>query len=198
MTKSEALRINQEKAQSFCVQRDRISEYQEHPKTCLQRKLVLSYTQRKNTFCSKSCAAKLNNIGIRRHGSPAGFCGCGQKLKANRDKFCSRVCQAHQYLAQIHATGVAPSEYGGKKYLELTSGKKCAICGLEEWIGRDTPLVLDHIDGHADNNALSNLRLICCNCDAQTLTYKGANRGNGRRTRRQYYNGKEYDYRPVG
>ena len=49
------------------------------------------------------------------------------------------------------------------------------------------PLVLDHIDGHASNWRLKNLRLVCHNCDAQLPTYKGKNRGNGRHLRRERY-----------
>ncbi len=200
MTKSESARINGEKAKLACAQKyqARLSEYQASPKACRHCERPLDYPKRKNTFCSTNCAARVNNQGVRRDGNPSAFCACGQKLTANRNKFCTRTCQSDQYLAQMKATGVAPSEYGGKKYLALTSGKRCAICGLDKWMGKDIPLVLDHVDGHADNNALCNLRLICCNCDAQTPTYKGGNKGNGRRTRRQHYNGREYDYRPVG
>ncbi len=200
MTKAEAARIDVEKAKLACAQKyqTRLSIHQASPRTCRHCERLLDYSKRNNTFCSTSCAAKVNNQGVRRDGIPSAFCSCGRKLKANRDKFCSRACQSDQYLARMETTGVAPSEYGGKKYLALTSGKQCTICSLDKWMGEDIPLVLDHVDGHADNNALCNLRLVCCNCDAQTLTYKGGNKGNGRRTRRQYYNGREYDYRPVG
>jgi 5-methylcytosine-specific restriction endonuclease McrA len=55
------------------------------------------------------------------------------------------------------------------------------------------PLVLDHIDGNSDNWDLKNLRMICCNCDALTPTYKNRNRGNGRFLRRiRYREGKSY------
>jgi len=59
-------------------------------------------------------------------------------------------------------------------------GHQCEICGLTEWQGQPAPLVMDHIDGHADNNLLTNLRLVCGNCDMQLPTYKAKNKGNGR------------------
>jgi hypothetical protein len=65
--------------------------------------------------------------------------------------------------------------------------KKCEVCGTEYWMGKEVPLVLDHIDGNPENNSIENLRFICCNCDAQTDTYKSKNKGKGRYKRRQRY-----------
>ena len=56
-----------------------------------------------------------------------------------------------------------------------------------EWQGQPLVLVLDHIDGNADNNARSNLRMVCPNCDSQLPTYKNRNFGRGRHSRRQRY-----------
>lgn len=51
----------------------------------------------------------------------------------------------------------------------------CAICGINDWLGKPLSLHLDHIDGDRKNNHLSNLRLICPNCHSQTDTYCGKN-----------------------
>jgi len=75
----------------------------------------------------------------------------------------------------------------GRRFFLEQNGNICQICKLSEWSEKDIPLVLDHIDGNSENWALNNLRLICCNCDAQTPTYKARNRGNGRFMRRQRY-----------
>ncbi|MFP4635240.1 MAG: hypothetical protein ACLFRD_05215 [Nitriliruptoraceae bacterium] len=53
----------------------------------------------------------------------------------------------------------------------------CATCGGTRWLGEPMPLELDHIDGDRTNNLLSNLRLLCPNCHAQTPTYRGRNIG---------------------
>jgi hypothetical protein len=70
---------------------------------------------------------------------------------------------------------------------------RCSLCERTEWNETKIPLVVDHMDGNPTNNMLNNLRLICCNCDALTDTYKGKNRGNGRFKRKQrYQDGKSY------
>ena len=54
-------------------------------------------------FCSKSCAAKHNNKGVRRHGNPAGNCiVCGKPKANSKAKYCSNACQ--NSTRKIHRT----------------------------------------------------------------------------------------------
>ena len=53
---------------------------------------------------------------------------------------------------------------------------KCAICGINEWLGKKIILQLDHINGDNRDNRIENLRLLCPNCHSQTETYCGKNR----------------------
>ena len=54
---------------------------------------------------------------------------------------------------------------------------ECAICGFDgdTWEG-EIALELDHINGDNTDNRICNLRYLCPNCHATTLTYRGKNK----------------------
>ena len=56
---------------------------------------------------------------------------------------------------------------------------KCNSCSIDEWQGQKIILELDHINGNNRDNRLTNLRLLCPNCHAQTSTYRGRNINSG-------------------
>ena len=61
----------------------------------------------------------------------------------------------------------------------------CELCGQgEEWRGRQMALILDHINGVADDNRLENLRIVCPNCAATLDTHCGGRTARPSRTRR--------------
>ncbi len=72
------------------------------------------------------------------------------------------------------------------RYLHEKYNNKCAKCGWNEvniYTGK-IPLETEHIDGNYRNNTEENLILLCPNCHSLTPTYKGANKGNGRKERK--------------
>lgn len=55
--------------------------------------------------------------------------------------------------------------------------RKCELCGQDEmWHGKKISLILDHINGIRDDNRLSNLQIVCPNCNAALDTFAGKNR----------------------
>lgn len=59
--------------------------------------------------------------------------------------------------------------------------RRCEMCRRAVWNGTPIPLELDHVNGRRDDNRLSNLRIPCPNCHAQTETYRGRNIGGAAR-----------------
>lgn len=117
---------------------------------------------------------------------------CGKSIitqSKHSNKYCNWTC----YRAARAAASVASLTAGtlrtdqARSRALRQSTKRCAICRRTTWAGQPMPLVLDHIDGNASNNAVVNLRLVCGNCNMQLPTFAGRNRGNGRYTRRQRY-----------
>jgi len=154
----------------------------------------------KTHFCGASCLGKYNRAN--------GYGGrekiqrkciyCDKTIEGSGKKFCSILCSSqfifYKNIEEVERTGFCrPSPNFARKYFRLRFGNTCAICGIEEWNGQPAPTIIDHINGDSTNWALSNLRQICPNCDAQTETYKGKNKGNGRYYRRKRYaEGKSY------
>ena len=120
--------------------------------------------------------------------------GCGAETR--NAKYCSNKCQQnHRWThlkSAIDQSGIVPvgpreNPSIAKRLLLATQGRCCAVCGLTEWRGQPIPLVLDHVNGDASDWRVSNLRLVCGNCDMQLPTFKSRNRGRGRAWRRQRY-----------
>lgn len=173
---------------------ERIIAYNKNPKGCLFCKKTIPYEFRSNKFCNQSCSAKHNNSirGIKTYDRLPFCLVCGNKTKKGGRKFCSHNCQ-HKYRWEVTKKEIEQNQKAGpftaKRYLIETNGHKCAIpdCGISQWLGKPVLLICDHMNGNSDDWSLTNLRMICSNCDAQTPFYKARNKGNGRHFRRQRY-----------
>lgn len=60
-----------------------------------------------------------------------------------------------------------------KPHLIALRGHYCEECHLSQWQGKLIPLEVHHISNDRTNNDESNLRLMCCNCHAQTDAWRG-------------------------
>lgn len=170
-------------------------------KVCLACKKPIPYEKRKNNYCSHSCSAKINNIGVvknyRSDKNHVCLC-CGSKLR-RIGKYCNKACQLN-YQYKIYIDKWKKGEvHGGtgrgsdtlshyiRRYLFEKCNNSCSVCGwnkINEYTNK-SPLEINHIDGDSTDNNEKNLELLCPNCHSLTKTHKGANKGNGRAWRRE-------------
>jgi 5-methylcytosine-specific restriction endonuclease McrA len=144
-------------------------------------------------MCATGLNIKQYNIMRKIAGNITTTCRCGKKFtryKHRKGKYCSLQCLADAKKESNNEQNISLFKKGELKHrniikrtmLAMGIEHKCQICGLTEWLGKPISMVLDHINGRADNNLPENLRLICHNCDSQTDHYKGRNKGNGRKS----------------
>lgn len=58
---------------------------------------------------------------------------------------------------------------------EKVKEHKCEKCSRTMWNSLPIPIELHHRDGDRYNNNLDNIMLLCCNCHAQTDTWRNKN-----------------------
>ena len=196
------------------VERRRL--YEDNPKVCSNPDCsnTLPFDKRRSKYCGHSCAATVTGKGKVRNpeggrtarsynANPApedpghhACPGCGVAVKDWVGEYCKQSCKSKHkwdlFVAEVEATGEIVGEeskirYKIRKYLLATRPHECEICGVSEWLEQPVPLVADHIDGNSDNGKVTNLRLICRNCDGLLPTFAARNRGNGRAWRRARY-----------
>ena len=156
---------------------------------CQNCTIEFSKKDYRQKFCSQSCSAKYHNVRrLKKLYMPSSrHCViCNNNLKNYQRKFCSNTCEGIN-KKQTTENKIKNGEHVGvfnlRKYLFSILPNECQICKGKEWYGNPMPLVMDHINGNPTDNSLSNLRLICPNCDRFTSTFGSKNRGNGRQSR---------------
>ena len=114
-------------------------------------------------------------------------CNNSFKLSYKSDKriFCSITC-SFEHRQKITTENIINGKVNSRRTLRLylinIRGHSCEICHNSLWGDVDIPLELNHKNGLANDNNLHNLEIICPNCHALTETYKGKNRGQGRKS----------------
>lgn len=167
------------------------SKYEENPKICKFCGKVISYKKRINDFCSHSCAASFNNVGIARNSETLSehfHClNCGKEI-AKRNKYCNNTCRAEYERKEYIKRWKAGEESGTigtdniatavKVYLRTKYNNSCQCCRWSEvnpYTGL-IPLQIHHIDGNCMNNKEENLQLLCPNCHSLTENFGSRNK----------------------
>lgn len=143
-------------------------------------------------FCSRSCGVAYNNRIKPKRTKQINYCvGCASKFysqNSRNQKYCSAACKRKTRTQKIEKSGRfdiegQPASKTVRDYLISTVGNICALCNQngKNWCDKPLTLIVDHIDGDAYNWRISNIRLVCPNCDSQLPTFKGRNKGRSTR-----------------
>jgi hypothetical protein len=146
-------------------------------------------------FCTLKCAASYNNkISPKRIANLKHCKNCGRDFhnshsitlccspecatKLRWKEHCEKI-EKQGYFYPINHNKLVNSK-SVRKYLIEKYGNKCFLCNLNasDWHGSPLVLIVDHINGHANDWGISNIRLVCPNCDTQLPTFKARNKGN--------------------
>ncbi len=198
LTKSEAGRLGAIRSTQLAheAKQKRIDDYLRSPHQCSNCKENLPYDKRKAKFCSRSCAAQINNtVSPKRTTTILTITCVGCGTSTTNPKYCSSDCGVnHRNSLSLQKVIAGNGSHGQvKKYLIATHGNRCMGCDDTHKRGIRLVMELEHKNGNSSDNRLENCELLCPSCHSVTPTYKGKNRGNGRAARRQrYQDGKSY------
>jgi hypothetical protein len=132
---------------------------------------------------STSLTDVLRALGLRpAGGNHANIRAWIKRLGFSTEHFVHRVVVPRSEPRPLEEVLVAGSTYPRRSvkqrlYSEGLKQRTCEMCGQgEDWNGRHMSLILDHINGVADDNRLENLRIVCPNCAATLDTHCGSNK----------------------
>jgi hypothetical protein len=176
---------------------ERIKNYRLNSSLCKECNSSLVYEKRKYSFCCSACSASYNNK-LRIKKNKSWKCkNCSKEHHSMNGKigiYCDSTCQK-EYQYSIFISDWLSGKNSGtigklnalsgyiKKYIKKKYNYTCTKCKNDSWLGIPITLEVEHIDGNGENNIESNLTVLCPNCHSQTATFKGKNRGNGRKNR---------------
>lgn len=127
--------------------KERIEKYNAHPKKCKYCELELTYDNRYNTYCSKSCAAKFNNAhrpeSARKTGPAKGY--VPRTIDAETGKI--------RYVVKVSATTATIEAKRENRPHSMLYRSTCKHCGTT-WLNRTAvQYCVDHADLYSTEGA---------------------------------------------
>jgi hypothetical protein len=118
----------------------------------------------------KSIAGLLNQLGLKpAGGNYANMRKLIQQLSIDTSHWTGSLWSKNKQLKDwsnyTHAKSLKPHLCKVKNYT-------CESCGNKEWMNKQIPLEVHHVDGDGTNNSMDNLQLLCCNCHALTPSWR--------------------------
>jgi len=137
---------------------------------------------KKAVLTSKSITEVLSKLGLRAAGGNFNTINkYVSELKLNTGHFCARELRKRRGIP-LKDVLIKDSSYTNMTCLKkrlFSEGLKinqCEFCGQNEtWQGSKMSLILDHENGNHQDHRLSNLRILCPNCNATLPTHCGKN-----------------------
>lgn len=175
-------------------------DYNKSPKKCINCGKTIEWKNRRNEFCSHSCAASYNNLGVSRNKTTNTYyleCqNCGKKYDHKKTNlYCSNKCHNESIYKKYiidwknginsGVRGLYQVSEHIRRYLFDKNNNKCEKCGWSEYnmVTDKIPLEIHHKDGDCTNNKEYNLELLCPNCHSLTDTFGNLNKKSKREYR---------------
>ena len=109
--------------------------------------------------------------------------------------FCNNKCQ-QEFQIKTRTEKFLNGEFAGqllqfrtgewtRRLLANHFGYSCSCCGIAKWNEKEIVLEVNHKDGDATNNVMSNLEFLCPNCHSQTETFRAKNKNSTRTFRKK-------------
>ena len=138
-----------------------------------QKKLILKMVEKGEPLYKISNSLKCKQETLVRYLKilKINYKGCqGKKTQEQKEK---RYIPASKYL--VYGSKISTVVLKNKLFKENYKERRCEKCGITQWLGKEAPLEIHHIDGDKKNNCIENLQILCANCHSFTESFCGKN-----------------------